>query len=345
MVIKPDDANSPTERDKINNRFSNTLLSRTAQESTPIVIIMQRLHGHDLCGFLMSGGTSDIYDWLNIPGLIRKETGSREWYQEEIKKFGYTHVKPILYDLKRTEFDEEGDSSFWEVRKTVKTLKGLREKDPYTFYSQYMGSPVGKGTQALDIGDIRYYSELVKNSIRYTFMTADTASTIETYSDPSVACFWGVSKNAELLLIDSIVGKWEVPELIIEMRKFWKKHNNFCYNNPTMTPTAMYMEDKSSGLFLNQQFLRDGSVTVRPVPRDGTSTNKKFTRFLNTIPYFKQGRILLPKDHENSPYMQRELLGQNQYKNTTGHDDFADNVSDAVAIAFAGNQMDYSGWS
>jgi hypothetical protein len=42
-VIKPDDANSPGERDKINNRYGNTLLSRLATETTPLVIIMQRL--------------------------------------------------------------------------------------------------------------------------------------------------------------------------------------------------------------------------------------------------------------------------------------------------------------
>jgi len=43
-AIKPDDANSPTERNKVNYRYSNTVLSRLATETSPLVIIMQRLN-------------------------------------------------------------------------------------------------------------------------------------------------------------------------------------------------------------------------------------------------------------------------------------------------------------
>jgi len=346
-VIKPDDASSPTERNKVNNRFSNTLLSRLATETTPLAIIMQRLHNDDLCGFLMTGGSSDVYDWLNIPGLIRKETGSAEWYSALIEKHGYTHVKPILYNLDRAdeEYDEEGDSSFWSVRKTTKTLKGLRDKDAYTFYSQYMGEPIGKGNSALGYEDIGFYANLEDQNIAYTFLTADTAATTQSYSDPSCAVFWGVTRKNELIVIDTIIDKWEVPELIEAMRAFWRKHNTFNIHKPAMKPRGFYIEDKSSGLFLNQQFLKDGTVLVRPVPRDGTSNNDKFSRFMNAIPYFKAGRILLPKNHEHYQYMRRELAGQSDLGNNTGHDDFADNVSDAVAVAFANEKMSYADWS
>jgi len=346
-VIKPDDASSPTERNKVNNRFSNTLLSRLATETTPLAIIMQRLHVDDLCGFLMTGGSSDVYDWLNIPGLIRKDTGSAEWYEGLIEKYGYTHVKPILYNLDRPDeaYDEEGDSSFWAIRKTTKTLKGLKEKDPYTFYSQYMGEPVGKGNAALGYEDIGFYTDAKDHNIQYTFLTADTAATTQSYSDPSCAVFWGVTRDKKLLVLDVIIDKWEVPELIEAMRAFWRKHNSYDIHNPTMKPRGFYIEDKSSGLFLNQQFLKDGTVLVRPVPRDGTSNNDKFSRFMNAIPYFKEGRILLPKQHEHYQYMRRELAGQSDLGNNTGHDDFADNVSDAVAVAFSNERMSYADWT
>jgi len=363
-VIKPDDANSPTERDKINNRFSNTLLSRLATEDTPLAIIMQRLHADDLCGYLMKGGSSDVYDWLNIPGLIRhadsplptdrkvKEwekyrTGSKEWYDAQIEEYGYTHVRPILYDLKRPieDYDKEGDSSFWAIRKNVKTLKGLREKDPYTFYSQYMGMPVGKGTAALNAEDITYYSELDKQSIRYTFMTADTASTTQDYSDYTVVILWGVDKQNRLILIDMIRDQWETPELTKAVRDYWREKHVFDINNPTMMPRGMHLEDKSSGLFLNQQFIRDGSVTVKPVPRDGTANNDKFSRFLNTIPYFSKGRILIPKEHEFTKIIVAELKGQSQFGNATGYDDIVDNFSDAVSVVFDGDIMTYEDWA
>lgn len=346
-VIKPDDANSPTERDKINNRFTNTLLSRLATETTPLAIIMQRLHGEDLCGYLMRGGTTDVYDWLNIPGLIREETGSAEWYQKEIDKFGYTNVRPILYDLKRPKemFDAEGDSSFWAIRKTTETLKGLKQKDPYTFHSQYMGSPIGKGKVALKEEDVGTYTDLSNFKIIQTFITADTASTKETYSDPTVAVFWGLTSTRQLLVLDVFKDKLETPELIIAMRDFWKKHNTFDPNRPTMRPTGFHMEDKQSGQFLNQQFLKDGTVHAKPIARDGTAANAKFTRFMNAIPYFVEGKILLLKTHEHYQYCRRELLGQSEYGSSTGNDDFADNCADAVVVAFSQETMSYEDWT
>ena len=52
--LKPDDAFSEVERNKVNNRYNNTIRSRTNTDNTPIIIIMQRLHEDDLSGFLLS---------------------------------------------------------------------------------------------------------------------------------------------------------------------------------------------------------------------------------------------------------------------------------------------------
>lgn len=347
-VIKPDDANSPTERDKINKRYSNTILSRLATETTPLVIIMQRLNPDDLAGYIMKGHTPDLeVEWLNIPGIITKETGSKEWYDKQIEKFGYADkIKPIYYDLERPDSEfEDGESSFWPIRKALKTLRALRDSDPYTFYSQYQGEPVGKGTATVSDEDLRTYDVIDPSKIKYTFFTADTAATTQNYSDFTAACFWGVTRDSELMLLDVIIDKWLVPDLIIVVRDFWRKHNVFNMNAPTMLPRALYMEDKSSGLFLNQQFLQDGTVTVRPIARDGTANNDKFSRFLNAVPYIKQGRVILPRDHEHTGHMKRELVGQSEYGNQTGHDDFCDNVSDAVVVAFSTEQMSYEDWA
>ena len=326
----------------------------TGSKNINIVSSVMR-HADDLCGFLMKGGSSDTFDWLSIPGIVTSETGSDEWYNRQIEQFGYTHVKPITYHLPESEYRQyeehmfEGKmqliSSFWSVRKKISSLLGMMVKDAYTFYSQYMGMPIGKGKAAISADMIKTYESLDEFKIRYTFLTADTASTKQTYSDPTVACMWGVTTCKKIVLMDVIVGKWEVPELIIKMRSYWKEKNVFDPNKPTWKPKGFYIEDKSSGLFLNQQFLKDGTVKVKPVPRDGTSSNDKFSRFLNTIPYFKSGQILLPRNHEHYPYISRELMGQSELGSATGHDDFADNVSDAVAVAFAQQQMSYESWS
>lgn len=52
--IKPDEAESNIIRDGINNWFSNTVISRLNNMATGnIIIIMQRVHGDDLCGHLL----------------------------------------------------------------------------------------------------------------------------------------------------------------------------------------------------------------------------------------------------------------------------------------------------
>lgn len=50
--IKPEDALSETIRERVNMRFENTIRNRVNSRNTPIIIIMQRLHEHDLCGYL-----------------------------------------------------------------------------------------------------------------------------------------------------------------------------------------------------------------------------------------------------------------------------------------------------
>lgn len=54
--LKPDEAMSPTAREKINWRFSNTLLSRrNGGDRTPVVLVIQRLHEDDPSGYALAG--------------------------------------------------------------------------------------------------------------------------------------------------------------------------------------------------------------------------------------------------------------------------------------------------
>jgi predicted phage terminase large subunit-like protein len=352
-VIKPKDAYSNTVRSEINDRYDNTFMSRLANDGsvddeygipqecarTAIAIIMQRVHDEDLVGYLLRGNSTDVYDWLNMPAIITPESGSKEWYDNIIKKQAYTHVKPILFDLGRTELE----SALWAARKSLKSLKAMEKSTPYTFNSQYMGDPSAKGSGIIQDEWWVEYDELDKSTIKRTFMTADTASTTKTYSDYSVICYWGITKDSKLVLIDIVLGKWETPELATVLKKFWAKHKKLDMRFPKMMPRALYMEDKSSGQFLNQHFAREGKINLQPVPRD-KSGNDKIARFMNTTDYFSQGRILVPANHEHSAHVSREILSMTQNGSGTGHDDVVDNFSDAVVIAFTGNVMDYSGW-
>lgn len=106
--LKPEDALSDVMREGVNRRFETTIRNRVNSRNTPIVIIMQRLHEHDLCGYL-------------------KETEPGEWTELTL---------PALY------VDEEGDEkALWPFKHSVEELHKLSEINDYVFQTQYQQNP------------------------------------------------------------------------------------------------------------------------------------------------------------------------------------------------------------
>lgn len=91
--VKPDDAYSETVRDGVNNRFNETIKSRLAIETTPMIVIMQRIHYHDLSGYLLRGGSGEMWHHLNLPVIIDNSASYAEQYPEN------THAIPIDHGL------------------------------------------------------------------------------------------------------------------------------------------------------------------------------------------------------------------------------------------------------
>lgn len=68
--VKPDDAFSEVMREGVNNGFNETIKSRLAIETTPLIVIMQRIHYNDLSGYLLRGGSGEKWHHLNLPVMI-----------------------------------------------------------------------------------------------------------------------------------------------------------------------------------------------------------------------------------------------------------------------------------
>ena len=108
--LKPEDAVSDVMRERVNARYENTIRSRANSRFTPTVIIMQRLHERDLCGYL-----------LKTEGRI--EEGGK-W-------------KVIC--LPAISVDEEGNEHpLWAFKHSLAELHHLQEVEPYVFDTQYM---------------------------------------------------------------------------------------------------------------------------------------------------------------------------------------------------------------
>jgi predicted phage terminase large subunit-like protein len=109
--VKPEDAESDVVRERINQRFENTIRNRTNSRNTPIIIIMQRLHEHDLCGYL-----------------------------DEIEPGEWTTLS-----LPAIQVDEEGnENALWPMKHTLEELHKMRAINPLVFDTQYMQDPKPK---------------------------------------------------------------------------------------------------------------------------------------------------------------------------------------------------------
>lgn len=106
--IKPDDARSDLIREKVNQKFETTIRNRVNSRRTPIVIIMQRLDEHDLCGYLQQLEPGQ-WEVLSLPAIQTDENG-----------------KP---------------KALWPFKHTIEELNVLREKNSWVFETQYMQNP------------------------------------------------------------------------------------------------------------------------------------------------------------------------------------------------------------
>src|SRR5690606_1967709 len=109
--IKPDDADSDTIRERVNNRFDSTIINRINSRSTPIIIIMQRLHENYLCGHVLANYPGE-WTVLSLPCIIVEEGQSLE----------------------------EG-RALWEFKHTLNELLKMNDVNPINFGRQYMQNP------------------------------------------------------------------------------------------------------------------------------------------------------------------------------------------------------------
>lgn len=106
--IKPEEALSDNTREKVNMRFETTIRNRVNSRHTPIIIIMQRLHERDLCGYLL-GQEPNVWTVVSLPCIYTDESGN--------------------------------ECALWEEKHTLEELRTLQKVQPFVFETQYMQNP------------------------------------------------------------------------------------------------------------------------------------------------------------------------------------------------------------
>lgn len=144
--VKPDDAYHDTIREGVNTNYNETIASRVAVETVPIIVIMQPIHWNDLSGYLLTGGSGEKWWHLRLPVLI---DNSEEYPQE------YTHGIPLDHGL--------SDGWLWPFKHNEKheiALKAHRRR----WHAQYKLKPIKRDEQTA-----LWTEKLVSNARGKTF--------------------------------------------------------------------------------------------------------------------------------------------------------------------------------
>lgn len=140
--IKPEDALSDNAREAVNRRFETTIRTRVNSRSTPIILIMQRLHEHDLTGYLMET-EPDVWRVISLPCLTVGEDGREQ--------------------------------ALWPFKHTVEELHKIERINPFVFETQYMQDP--KPIEGLMYPNLRTYEVLPVDRTARRVNYTDSADT------------------------------------------------------------------------------------------------------------------------------------------------------------------------
>ena len=236
--------------------------------------------------------------------------------------------EPELWDIVKVKALNDDGTSFWEERYPASELEILQKRQGALFQAQYQQEPVITGGSVIKTEWFKYYQQHPK--YERIFMTSDTAMKANEWNDYSVLQLWGKYQNG-LYLIDMIRGKWEVPDLIQKTRDFVKKYR--LWENRILL-SALYVEDRGSGVGLIQQLRRETSVPILPLK---PNKKDKVTRAKEIAYYIESGMVFLPQDKDYS--FNRELLTEIELFSGDGsakHDDITDCIIYAVNVGLAG---------
>lgn len=292
---KPEEAQSEALRNGVNQWFSNTLLSRLDNKQTGVIIVvMQRVHLNDLTGHLLEKSG----DWtvLNLAGIAEEDE------RIEIAK-GKFHRR-------------RAGEALHPAHESLVTLEKLRvELGSEIFAAQYQQSPVPPGGAIIRKDWLRYYDIAPERSYKTKIIQSwDTAAKDGANNDWSVCTTWLLVDRKYYYLLDVTRGRYDYPRLrdtAIALAERYK-------------PTAILIEDASTGIAFSQELRQSGIFVVKAIPIDRDKVNRLWIQQAK----FEAGQVNFPRVAPWLAALETELLTFPQAK----HDDQVDSLSQALAF-------------
>lgn len=290
---KPVDAQSQPLRDSLNGWVSNTLMSRLDNKQTgAIIVVMQRVHLNDLTGYLTEN--SDGWTVLDLAAIAEEDEaipiGDNETHHREAGE--------ALHP-------ERDSLAAWE---TVR-----KETGSEVFQAQYQQSPVPPGGAMIRRQWLRYYDvPPARTYYAKIIQSWDCAAKEGAQNSWSVCTTWMIVDKVNYYLLDVTRGRYEYPRLRQTALALAEKYN----------PTAIVIEEASTGIALGQDLKEMGRYRVRPVPVN----RDKVTRLYVQAAKFEAGQVYFPRNAPFLPELEAELLTFPQGK----HDDQVDSITQAL---------------
>ena len=277
-VIKPDEAFSETVREKVNDWYRKTLVSRLDDKRKgAIICVMQRLHQFDLAGLMIESG---------------------QWRQLKLAAIA-TDKQKIALPGGRFHFREVGDVLHAE-REPLDILEAQRiDMGSSGFAAQYQQEPVPAEGLIFKSRWLKYYepSTLVfRDAGGVILQSWDTGNKIGESNAWSV-CITALYRNGLIYILDVCRIRLEMPDLVkkaIELALHYR-------------PQHLFIEDKASGEALIQFLRKELPTHLWPTPRNPTTD--KVTRAEGVSPIVENGRLFLPTESAWLGEFKAELLG------------------------------------
>lgn len=269
--LKPADALSDVIREKINELYGNTVSSRLNDKNTGrILVVMQRLHAHDLSGFLFENDPD--FKSIVLPLIAVQD---EEW---QIKN----HItgKIVIYKRKKGELlhpEREGEKVVNSYRNSM---------SPFVFSAQYQQNPIPIGSGMIKQEWITTYQELPKLS--KIILSWDTASKTTETNAYSACVVIGVGKDQKYYLLEVFRGRLDFPSLTRKVKELSDK-----YEGKMSGKIITLVENASSGISLCQT-LKGKITNLIPV----SCKSSKEQRFDIVALKTEQGELLFPGQYE-----------------------------------------------
>lgn len=184
--IKPDEALSDVRRAAVNRWYDNTVLSRLFNASTDaVIIVMQRTHEDDLCGYLLNKKDGEKWHHINVKAIAEVD--------EPYRLTG---------------------ESYHKERQPLEDLEKIRSNDPVSFTTQYQQEPIDKDTQLFHEEFFQYYEETPRDM--QIFTVVDPAFKEKKENDET-AIITGGFKNDMLYILEITHGRMNATTLIAKV--------------------------------------------------------------------------------------------------------------------------------